>query len=208
MIFGRDVKYRFAIVFVILAVVGCSRQLPPPPQTVAPVFGTTDEYRIGTLDQLEVFVWRSAELSSAVPVRPDGRISLPLIGEIEASGKTVGELGDEITQALRVYVQNPVVSVIVTNFGTTDGQSISVVGEVDSPVSVPYRAGMTVLDVMVAVGGLSEFAAGDDAVLIRGKGEDETLYGLNLDRLLNDGDLKSNAPVLPGDVILIPKSYL
>lgn len=192
----------------LLVVTSCTRQLPPPPQEVPSVFGTTAEYRIGPLDQLEVFVWRSPDLSSAAPVRPDGRISLPLIGEIEASGKTAPELGAEITTALRAFIQSPVVSVIVTNFGATGSQTISVVGEVTTPTSIPYRPGMTVLDVMIAVGGLSEFAAGDDAVLIRGRGEDEMLYGLKLDRLLDDGDLKSNAPILPGDVILIPKSFL
>ena len=136
-----------------------------------------------------------------------GRVSLPLIGDLDAAGKTAAELATEITASLREFMQNPVVTVTVTSFGSAGGQTVQVVGEVGTPTSVPYRAGLTVLDVMVAVGGLSEFAAGNDARLIRGEGKDEKVYGLQLESLLSDGDLSQNVSVLPGDTILIPKSF-
>lgn len=187
-------------------ILGCE-QLPPPPSEPFDTQRPTAEYEIGPLDQLQVFVWRSEDLSIDVPVRPDGRVSLPLIGEMEAAGKTADSLAADITRELKAFVQDPIVSVIVTSFGSAGGQTVQVVGEAGQPTAIPFRAGMTVLDVMVAVGGLSEFAAGNDAVLIRGRGDAEEVYGLELESLLNDGNLNANAPVLPGDVILIPKSF-
>lgn len=180
---------------------------PPLPQDPMGELGSAEEYQIGPLDQIKVFVWRAEDLSVEVPVRPDGRISLPLVGELRAAGKTPLELTDDVTDKLRAYVQNPVVSIIVTSFGDTGGQTVRVVGEAGQATAIPYRAGMTVLDVMVSAGGLNEFAAGNDAVLIRGRGENEQVYGLKLDSLLNDGDVSVNAKVLPGDIILIPKSF-
>ena len=191
-----------------LAVVsGCAEKLPAPPIDVGAAIAPAAAYQIGPLDQLQVFVWRAQDLSVNVPVRPDGRVSLPLVGDLDAAGKTVTELSTEITKSLREFMQNPVVTVTVTSFGSASGQTVQVVGEAGTPTSIPYRTGLTILDVMVAVGGLTEFAAGNDARLIRKDGENEKVYGLRLESLLSDGDLSQNFGVLPGDTILIPKSF-
>jgi polysaccharide export outer membrane protein len=189
-----------------LLVAGCTASLPPPPAAVAPLAGPSDTYRIGPLDTLEIFVWDTKNTSTSVPVRPDGRISFPLVGDIQAMGQTPTELAQAIQAALKPYVQEPVVTVVVSNFGDTAGQTIRVVGEAQHPAAVPYRAGMTVLDVMVGVGGLTPYAAGNRAVLVRGK--TGTIYGLRLADLLDGGDLAANAPVSPGDVVLIPQSLI
>ncbi len=186
---------------------GCTR-LPPPPEDPIKELGSAAEYEIGPLDTLEVFVWGAPDLTREnTQVRPDGRISMPLVGDVQAAGMTPVALGSTIAGKLQAYVQNPQVTVSVTSFGDAVGQTVRVVGEAGKPTAVPYRAGMQVLDVMVAAGGLSEFAAGNDAVLIRGRGDQEKIYGLRLDDLLNDGDTSANSFVLPGDVILVPKSF-
>ncbi len=164
------------------------------------------DYLIGPLDQLEVFVWRAPELSTKVTVRPDGRISTPLVEDMVASGKTPTQLSKDLEKSLSQYVISPQVSVIVSNFTSTFDQQVRVLGEAQQPIALPYQSGMTVLDVMVAVGGLTEFAAGNKSVLIRGKGDDRQSYRLRLDDLLRKGKISANVPVLPGDVILIPES--
>jgi polysaccharide export outer membrane protein len=190
----------------LVLVAACNRP-PPPPEDPVKDLGSAAEYQIGPLDTLEVFVWGAPDLSREnTQVRPDGRISMPLVGDVQAAGVTPTVLGDAIAERLETYVQNPQVTVSVTSFGDAAGQTVRVVGEAGRPVAVPYRAGMQVLDVMVAAGGLSEFAAGNDAVLIRGRGGQEKIYGLRLDDLLNEGDTSANSLVLPGDVILVPKS--
>jgi len=164
------------------------------------------EYLIGPLDQLDVFVWRAPELSSKVTVRPDGRISTPLVEDMIAAGKTPTRLAKDLEAQLAEYVKSPQVSVIVSNFQSTFEQQVRVIGEAQKPIALPYQAGMTVLDVMVAVGGLTQYAAGNRSVLIRGTGEDRQSYRLKLDDLMRKGKIAANVPVLPGDVILIPES--
>lgn len=191
---------------------GCSAvgidgsKLATAPATTDGAVNAAPEYLVGPLDQLEIFVWRSPELSTNVTVRPDGRISTPLVEDMVASGKTPSQLASDLEGALREYVRSPEVTVIVSNFSSTFDQQVRVLGEAQEPTALPFQAGMTVLDVMVAVGGLTEFAAGNRAVLIRGKNEDRTSYRLRLDDLLRKGKISANAPVLPGDVILIPES--
>lgn len=163
-------------------------------------------YLIGPLDQLEIFVWRAPELSTNVTVRPDGRISTPLVEDMVAADKTPSQLAEDLESSLAQYVKSPEVTVIVSNFSSTFDQQVRVLGEAQKPIALPYQAGMTVLDVMVAVGGLTEFAAGNRAVLIRGKGAERNSYRLRLDDLLRKGNISANVPVLPGDVILIPES--
>lgn len=164
------------------------------------------DYLIGPLDQLDVFVWRAPELSTKVTVRPDGRISTPLVEDMVAAGKTPTRLAKDLEGELSEYVKSPQVSVIVSNFNSTPDQQVRVIGEAQKPIALPYQAGMTVLDVMVAVGGLTQFAAGNRAVLIRGTGEDRQSYRLRLNDLMRKGKISANVPVLPGDVILIPES--
>jgi len=166
------------------------------------------KYIIGALDQLNVFVWRNAELSVKVQVRPDGRITTPLITDMVAAGKTPSELADDIRAALTQYVEDPRVSVMIDNFQGTFGQQVRVVGATEKPASLPYRANMTLLDAMIEVGGLSQYAAGDRARLIR---HDRTTgaqkeYDLKIARLLKKGDTSANVRLEPGDVIIIPES--
>ena len=165
------------------------------------------EYRIGSGDQLNVFVFNQPELSLTVPVRPDGLISTPLIENMQAAGKTPSELARDMEKMLAEYIRSPTVNIIVTNFVGTYGDQIRVVGQAANPQALAYRSGMTVLDVMIAVGGLGEFAAGNRARLVRKLPNGETQeMRVRLDDLLNDGDIKANMIVQPGDVIIIPES--
>lgn len=203
-----------AAAFFAVVLAGCSsgdvlssEQLRATPDAGGAVSASASpDYLIGPLDQLEVFVWRAPELSTKITVRPDGRISTPLVEDMVAAGKTPTRLAKDLESALSQYVKTPQVSVIVSNFTSTFDQQVRVLGEAQKPLALPYQSGMTVLDVMVAVGGLTEFAAGNKAVLIRGKGEDRQSYRLRLDDLLRKGNITANVPVLPGDVILIPES--
>ena len=183
-----------------------AKELMTDSATVADAAQSAPEYLIGPLDELEVFVWRAPELSTEVTVRPDGRISTPLVEDMVAAGKTPTTLAKDLEGALKTYVRTPQVTVIVSNFTSTPEQQVRVLGEAQRPVALPYQSGMTVLDVMVSVGGLTEFAAGNKAVLIRGKGEEQKSYRLKLDDLLRKGSISANVAVLPGDVILIPES--
>jgi polysaccharide export outer membrane protein len=169
----------------------------------------TPDYRIGPLDTIQIFVWQSPEFSVTVPVRPDGRISTPLIEDLEATGKTPTQLARDIEEKLKVYVQDPLVTVIVSGFAGPFDQQVRVVGEALQPRAIPYRANMTMLDVMIEVGGLTEFASGNRAVLARGGtgAGNQGTFNVRLDDLLRDGDIGANVPVLPGDVVIIPQSW-
>lgn len=178
------------------------------PQTTDTAASKSPSYLIGPMDKLDVFVWRAPELSTKVTVRPDGRISTPLVNDMVAAGKTPSQLASDLEGALRDYVKSPQVTVIVEDFNSTFDQQVRVLGAAQKPVAIPYQSGMTVLDVMGAVGGLTEFAAGNRAVLIRGSGDDRKTYRLKLNDLLRKGKISANVPVMPGDVILIPESVL
>jgi polysaccharide biosynthesis/export protein len=181
---------------------GCSN-LPAAPIDVGPSLS----YRIGPGDALNVFVWENKDLSTTVIVDPEGRISLPLVKDMPAAGKTATQLARDIQNRLTKYVTDPVVTVMVSSFVGTYAEQIRVVGEVFKPSALPYRQGMTALDAMIAVGGLTTFAAGNRAKLVRIRGGVETSYGLRLDKLMQDGDLSFNVPLEPGDVIAIPQTY-
>lgn len=203
----------FAAALVALALAACgtgnigsAEQLRAAPETAEETAAKAPDYLIGPLDQLEVFVWRAPELSTKVTVRPDGRISTPLVEDMVAAGKTPSKLAKDIETTLAEYVKQPQVTVIVSNFSGTFDTQVRVLGEAQKPIALPYQSGMTVLDVMVAVGGLTEFAAGNKAVLIRGQGGDKQSFRLRLDDLLRKGKIAANVPVQPGDVILIPES--
>jgi len=147
-------------------------------------------------------------LISAVSVRPDGRITLPLIKTVEAAGKTPTELSKDLEKQFAKYVENPLVSVRVTSFTGTFQQQVRVVGEATNPQAIPYRADMTLLDVMIAVGGLTEFAAGDRARLVRMTGGEQQAYEVDLGSLLKEGDIQANRKVMPGDILIIPETVL
>lgn len=181
----------------------------PPATFVAMQEGPGEEYVIGPLDQLTIHVWRNPELGAEkIQVRPDGRITIPLVKDMPAVGKTPSMLEEDIRLQLSQYIEDPLVSVIVNEFAGTFSQQIRIVGATAQPASLPYRANMTVLDAMIAVGGLSEFAAGNRAKLIR---FDKQLgrqreYALRLTDLLKRGESKANVLLQPGDVIIIPES--
>ena len=167
----------------------------------------TAEYRIGPGDRLRVFVWGNPGLSDEVPVRPDGRISTPLLEDVVAANKTPAELAREIEQQLSAFVADPLVTVIVTDFVGPSTQQVRVVGEAAEPQAIPFRDDMTMLDVMIAVGGLTEFAAGNRATLVRTAAGQEEEYRVRLDDLVRDGDISANVAMRPGDVVIIPESY-
>lgn len=209
----RGLSLLVGIGTIVLAVSGCAggrsggAELPPA-AFVATADMPSEEYIIGPLDQLTIFVWRNPELGAKVQVRPDGRITTPLIADLPAVGKTPAQLANDITVELKQYINAPRVSVIVDNFSGTYSQQVRVVGATEKPASLPYRANMTLLDAMIAVGGLSEMAAGDRARLIRadratGKQKE---FALRLNKLLKRGDSRANVRLEPGDVIIIPSS--
>jgi len=175
-------------------------------QAPAPMDVVEADYRIGPGDNLQIFVWNHPELSVTVPVRPDGKISTPLIENMAAAGKTPSELSRDMETGLAEYVRSPTVNVIVTSFVGTYSEQIRVVGQAQQPQALSYRANMTVLDVVIAVGGLAPFASGNRAVILRREGDQQLRIPVRLADLLNSGDISANVPVRPGDVLIIPES--
>ncbi len=169
--------------------------------------GEAPMYLIGPGDSVNVFVWGNPDLSATVPVRPDGRITTPLIEDVQASGKTPTHLAREMEKRLARYIRNPVVTVIVTGFVGLYSEQIRVVGEAAKPQSIPYRENITLLDVMISVGGLTEFADGNRAVLVRTVNGKRHQYNVRLDDLLKNGDISANVDMLPGDVLIIPEAW-
>ncbi len=203
---GRHLVRMLVIGLILTGLGGCAGFDDAPvaaPQSI----GTSPGYLVGPGDNLQIFVWRNPELSTTIPVRPDGRISMPLIEDLQAANKTPTELARDVEKVLSEFVQNPVVTVIVTGFIGPFDQQVRVVGEAAAPRAIPYSEKMTILDVMIAVGGLTEFAAGNRAVIIRAAGDKKNSYRVRLDDLLKDGDVTANVDVLPGDVLIIPQSW-
>jgi len=188
----------------VLSLASCASSLPAPP----PYGAESPLYRIGPGDGLYIFVWENRDLSTSVTVRPDGRISFPLVNDVLAAGKTPTQLSRDIQARLGKYVKDPVVTVMVNNFVGEYNEQIRIVGEATKPSAIPYRKGMTVLDAMITVGGLTQYADGDRSTLVRRliRGKTET-YGLALDKLLKDGDISVNVPLQPGDTIIIPQTF-
>ncbi|MFC0679132.1 XrtA/PEP-CTERM system exopolysaccharide export protein [Lysobacter korlensis] len=177
---------------------------PPPAATISP-----EAYQIGVDDVVQVSVWRNPDLSTTAPVRPDGMISVPLVGDVQAGGRSPSEVADDIEKKLGTFVVDPQVAVILTELNSHEYLSrVRVTGAVRTPVSIPYRQGMTVLDAVLAAGGPTEFAAADRASLHRKNGKDTGTYSVRLDSVLNQGDLVSNYKVAPGDVIVVPERTL
>lgn len=206
----RCVTNGIFLALVILVIGGCS-WISPQDKTRAPELSEVDvpefDYIIGTGDSLEIFIWGSEELSTTVTVRPDGKITTRLVEDLPASGLTSTELARTIEKAYAKYVKSPVVSVIVNGFTGVPTQQVRVVGEATNPTAIPFSKHMTLLDLMIRVGGLSDFADGNDTVLIRRVDGEQTIFSLRVDDLLSDGDITANTALMPGDIIIIPEAW-
>ena len=187
-------------------ITGCASQYPPLPATAKSV-DQTPSYLIGPGDEVQIFVWRNPELSSTVPVRPDGKISTPLIEDVPASGKTPTQLARDMEQVLSKFIREPVVTVIVNGFIGPYSQQVRVVGEAAEPQALAFREKMSLLDVMITVGGLTEFAAGNNASVVRFVDGERKQFGVRIEDLIRDGDITANVDMLPGDVLIIPESF-
>ena len=192
-----------AVLVAVLAGCAAGPSAPPAPARAA---SPQYQYLIGPGDDLHVIVWRNPDLSGAVPVRPDGKITTPLVEDLPAIGKDPTQLARDIEGALSKFIRDPVVTVIVTNFVGPYREQVRVVGEAARPQALPYKQEMTLLDVMIAVGGITDFADGNAAQLLR-TSEGNRLYSVRLRDLLRRGDLTANVDVKPGDVLVIPQSW-
>jgi len=192
------------LVSMLLGLGGCTPVYPPLEE---PGGGIDAPYLVGPGDTLDIVVWRTPELSMVVPVRPDGKITTRLVEDLPASGKTATQLARDIEVALAKYVQSPVVTVIVTGFVGPYSQQIRVIGEATKPQALAYRENMTLLDVMIAVGGITDFADGNKASILRTGGGKTQQFGVRLTDLVKGGDLSANVAMRPGDVLVIPQSF-
>ncbi len=199
--FRQSIAVLLVIMLAACASGGGVAETPPAPQQAS-----VEDYAIGVDDIVQVTVWRNPELGISVPVRPDGKISVPLVGDVMAAGLTPSQVAVDIQEKLSAYVRDPQVAVILTDLRSHEYLSrVRVTGAVRQPISIPYRQGMTVLDAVLAAGGVNEFAAPDRSSLYR-KREGETIsYAIRLDKIINRGDLSTNFNVAPGDVITVPE---
>jgi polysaccharide export outer membrane protein len=198
----KNVKLIFSMLFIVS---GCSsnKAVQAPAMADAAVLA---EYKIGVGDALSVNVWRNPELSINVPVRPDGKISMPLIGDIMASDLTTEQLSKNITTSLTTYIRSPQVTVIVVNPSSSDFQRrVRITGAVTNPQSIPYREGMTVLDLVLLAGGPNQFASANKAKLYRKVNDELKVYPIKLDDLINDGDVRTNYSLQPSDIVTVPE---
>ncbi len=190
---------------VALLAAGCASGPKYPP---APAMAAVADYNyvVGAGDNLNIIVWRNPELSMAVPVRPDGKVATPLVDELVAQGKTSSQIARDVEVALSKFVRDPIVTVIVTGFIGPYSEQIRVVGEATKPQFLPYKQKMTLLDVMIAVGGLTDFADGNGASILRAS-EGDKQYGVRVKDLVKRGDMSANVEMKPGDVLIIPQGW-
>ena len=191
----------------IIIVAGCSTTTYPQIPEDQRVLPQEFNYIIGPGDGMEIFVWGNPELTVSVPVRPDGKITTRLVEDIPASGKTSTQLARDIEVAYAEYVKNPVVSVIVNGFVGIPPQQVRVIGEAMNPLNIPYSKHMTLLDLMIAVGGLTPYANGNKSVLVRNYDGKQKSFNVLIDDLIRDGDISANLSLLPGDIVIIPESW-
>ena len=183
---------------------GCASTNAPPAPELASVQDYT--YVIGPGDNLNIVVWRNPELTMSVPVRPDGKIAAPLVDELMAQGKTSIELARDVEKVLGKYVRDPIVTVLVTGFVGPYSEQIRVMGEAARPQALAYKNKMTLLDVMIAVGGLTDFASGNSATILRSS-EGNKQYSVRIKDLIKRGDISANVEMKPGDILIIPQSF-
>ncbi len=207
------VSYKGVLLTCLVALIlgGCASKAPQlPSATLKQPYTTSPSdytYLIGPGDSVQIFVWRNPEVSNTVLVRPDGKITAPLVEELAASGKTPAQLARDIEKVLSEYIKEPIVTVMVGGFVGPYSEQIRIIGEATNPQAIPYRENMTLLDVMIAVGGITEFAAGNKATIVRIVGDQQKEYRVKLNKLIRDGDISANADMLPGDILIIPESF-
>lgn len=199
----RRIAFALTAVLAVATLAGCATSYPPAPATAA---SPDYRYMIGPGDTLNIVVFRNPELSMTVPVRPDGKLAAPLVDDIQASGKDTTTLARDIEKALAKYIRDPVVTVVVTSFVGPYSEQIRVVGEAARPQVLPYKHRMTLLDVMIAVGGVTDFADGNAASILR-TSENNKQYSVRIKDLLRRGDVSANVEMKPGDVVIIPQSW-
>ena len=199
----RSINYFSVVIALVLTAAGCSTSHPPAPRDVS---SPDYNYLIGPLDNLSIIVWRNPDLSLTVPVRPDGKVSVPLVEDLTAQGKNPSQLARDIEKAMGKFIRDPVVTVLVTEFRGPYSEQIRVVGEAARPQALAYRQNMTLLDVMIAVGGLTDFADGNKASVLR-TAEGGKQYSVRLKDLVRRGDVSANIEMKPGDVVIIPQSW-
>lgn len=204
---GRNSAVKTALIPLILTVAACSSNSYPPVSDAQKNTDPDYSYVVGPGDTMEIFVWGNEELTTTGVVRPDGKFTTRLVEDMQASGKTSTELARDIEKAYAEYVKQPVVSVIVNEFVGVPSQQVRVVGEATEPTSVPFRKHMTLLDLMIAVGGMTEFAAGNSSVLVRTENGTQRSYALRLDDLIKEGDISADLALMPGDIIIISESW-
>jgi polysaccharide export outer membrane protein len=192
----------FAAIAAVMLLAACATPYPAAPAAAPSDF----TYHIGPQDIVNVIVWRNPELSMSVGVRPDGMITTPLIDDLPAIGKTPTQLERDMEKALGKFIRDPVVTVVVTNFQGPSSEAVRIIGEAIKPQVLPYRKNMTVLDVMIAVGGLTDFADGNGARIFRAS-EGGKLYSVRLKDLVKRGDITANVDMMPGDIVIIPQSW-
>lgn len=200
----NTMKWLVPAVAAVLALGGCASTrtaTADQSQVAAP------DYLVGPGDSVNIIVWRNPEVSMSVPVRPDGKITTPLVEDLPASGKTPTQLARDIEKALAKFIQQPVVTVIVTGFVGTYGEQIRVIGQAARPQALPYRSDMSLMDVLIAVGGVTEFASGNSASIIRNVDGKQQKLPVRLNDLIKQGDISANVNMRPGDVLVIPESF-
>ncbi|WP_210395012.1 XrtA/PEP-CTERM system exopolysaccharide export protein [Motiliproteus sediminis] len=195
--------------------IGCSglgsNNHPPLPSSTLKEPVTTDpakyNYLVGPGDELNIFVWGNPEVSETVTVRPDGKVTTPLVEDVTVSGLTPTQVARKIEEKLSVYIKEPIVTVITDGFSGPYSEQVRIIGEASEPQALPYQEDMSLLDVLIAVGGLTEFADGNNATLIRIVDGVQQPYSVRLDDLITDGDISANADILPGDILIIPEAW-
>jgi len=212
MILKRKAFYLFCLIGVTFLINGCSKSTYPELSSSEPESPLTSShedylYHVGPGDLLNVFVWRNPEVSIEVTVRPDGVINTPLVEGLKVTGKTPNQIAREIEKALTQYIKDPIVTVTVVGFEGPYKEQVRVIGQAASPMSLPYSENMTLLDLMIAVGGLTEFADGNKAVLSRVVNGRQQQYTVRIEDLIQSGDLNANIDILPGDIIIIPEAW-
>ncbi|MCF2947764.1 polysaccharide export protein [Paraglaciecola aquimarina] len=199
------------IFFIFLSTVGCSSNSSKLPSATTYTSNTTSvdnyEYLIGPGDSLSIFVWRNPDISGSFVVRPDGKVTTSLVEDLDVSGKTPTNLARQIEEELSKYINNPRVTVSVGGFRGPLSEQVRVIGEATNPSGINYTETMTLLDLMIQVGGLTEFAAGNNAKLVRMVNGVQKTYGLKIDDLIKEGDIKENVDMLPGDIVIIPEAW-